>query len=60
MKELRMKEIIPVQWEGDERLLTYSLYGLSKDGKLYRMDGKCTGWIPQNMKLAVCAKEHKC
>lgn len=38
--------------------LTYCTYGLSSEGWVYRWDGKCSGWLPQNMEVAECLEDH--
>ncbi len=57
--EIEMKQIAIAPWDGSNGGRTYSVFGLGEDGKVYRFDGKCTGWIPQNMRIAPCAKEHR-
>lgn len=38
--------------------LTYSTFGLSNDGKVFRFDPKCDAWIPWSMKIATCKNDH--
>jgi hypothetical protein len=57
-KQLKMKQILSAPWDGRDGR-TYSIFALGEDGVVYRFDGKCTGWIPQNMTIAECADTHK-
>lgn len=56
--ELKFKQILGVQYESKGRL-NGSLYGLGFNGRVYRWDGKCSGWIPYRMDIAECDSEHK-
>ena len=56
--ELKMQQLYIAPW-GRNGDLSYSVFGLTTEGKVYRWDGKCTGWIPWNMHEAECAAEHK-
>lgn len=57
-EEVRFQQcwVAPFQFPGGA--LTYSTFGLSTDGKVYRFDPKCDGWIPWSMKVATCKNEH--
>jgi|SRR5580692_4614868 hypothetical protein len=56
--EVKMQQLYIAPW-GRDGDVSYSVIGLSVEGKVYRWDGKCTGWIPWNMHEAECAAEHK-
>lgn len=58
MKSLRFKQILAAQWEGDTGM-TYSVLALSEDGKVYRYDPKCEGWIPWPDQETSCRENHK-
>jgi hypothetical protein len=53
-----MQQVLALPWDGNTGR-TYSVLGLAKDGRVYRYDLSCGGWIPWSMKVARCAKEHK-
>jgi hypothetical protein len=57
-RNLKMKQILAAPWDGATGR-TYSIFALGRDGVVYRFDGKCTGWIPQNMAIAKCSDTHK-
>lgn len=59
-KTLRMKQIMTAPW-GTQGNLSYSTFGLSSDGKVYRYDPECEGWLPNAMVEAgaSCIAEHK-
>lgn len=54
MNELTFAEIHIAPWDGANGLRSYSVIGLTKEGKVYRYDAKCDGWIPWSMTLADC------
>lgn len=56
---LKFKQLLSLEYERKGRMLNSSLFGLSSDGKVYRWDGKCSGWIPYKMEIAACSHEHK-
>ena len=58
MKQLKFKQIISAEWEGNYGQ-TYSIIALSEDGRVYRYDAKCEGWIPWSMDEATCKDDHK-
>lgn len=47
MKEVSFKSCWAAPWKD-----TYSTYGLTEDGKVYRWDGGCCAWLPLNMEVA--------
>lgn len=53
-KQLRMKQIVIAPWQGSDGGMTYSTLGLGEDGKVYRYDAACEGWIQYHMKDAEC------
>jgi hypothetical protein len=55
--EVRFKQIIVGQFTSD-RGGGYSTLGLSEDGRVYRYDPHCEGWIPWPMKVASCRESH--
>ena len=52
----KFKQVIVAQWEGDTGN-TYSTFALSEDGRVYRFDVGCQGWLKLPDKLVTC--EHK-
>ena len=55
--QVRMKQIVVAPFT-TERGSSYSTLGLGTDGKVYRYDPKCEGWIAWPMKLAGCRNDH--
>lgn len=55
--EIKMQQICIGQFVTEEGIGSYSVIGLSKDGKVYRYDAGCSGWFPWNMKVVTC--EHR-
>lgn len=58
MKELRMQQIVVAPWSAGGKS-SYSLFGLSDTGKVYRYDPPCEGWLPNGMIEATCLEEHR-
>lgn len=48
--DLRMVQIVAAQWGGQNNKLTYSLFGLSDEGRVYRLSSN-RGWTPMPMNL---------
>jgi hypothetical protein len=38
---------------------SYSVLGVSREGRVYRFDPKCDAWIPWSDKIATCKADHK-
>ncbi len=56
---LKFQQIVVAPWQGDNGM-TYSVIGLEQDGRVYRYDAKCDGWIPWSNELATtCKVPHK-
>jgi hypothetical protein len=59
-EEVRFKQILAAQWTGATNgVQSYSMLGLSEDGRVFRYDPLCEGWIPWSMKIAGCKDSHK-
>jgi hypothetical protein len=56
---IRMQTIVVAPFTGATGTLTYSTLGLSTDGRVYRYDPPCQGWIPWEMVAVTCAGTHK-
>ena len=56
-KTIRFKQLVIAPWEG-ENGMTYSTLALGEDGKVYRYDPQCEGWIPWPDKIANCRMDH--
>lgn len=56
--ELRVKQLIVAPFQVKDGPLTYSTLAVGEDGKAYRYDPKCSGWLPWSMKIATCIDEH--
>jgi hypothetical protein len=57
--ELRVKQIAVAQWRNSDNVLSHSTFALGEDGKVYRFDVKCNGWMPLPMNIVHCRSEHK-
>jgi hypothetical protein len=55
---VRLKEIVAASFTTTTGS-SYSLLGLSTNGRVYRYDPKCEAWIPWSDKIATCKKDHK-
>lgn len=49
------KQVVIAQWEG--ATLSYSTLALGEDGRVYRYDVGCQGWLPLPNTLVEC--EHR-
>lgn len=47
--DLKMTQIVACPWDGDTGR-TYSIIALDKQGRVWRYDAKCAGWIAWHMK----------
>jgi hypothetical protein len=56
--EVRFKQLLAGQFSTDGGI-SYSLIGLSEDGRVFRYDPKCSGWIPWPMTIAECREQHE-
>jgi len=54
---IRMVQIVAAHWGSSP--LSYSVIGLDTQGRVWRYDGKCSGWIPWNMEPAICEQPHR-
>lgn len=43
---VKMRQILAAQFQSAGGGLTYSLFGLGRDGIVYRYDPQCVSWIP--------------
>ncbi len=58
-KVLQLQQIIAGPFENTKnKILSYSLVGLSIEGHVYRYDPHCQGWLALGMTEATCVKEH--
>lgn len=57
MRELKVKSLHIAQWDSPKGR-TYSTLAVGTDGKVYRYDPKCEGWIAWSMKIAGCRAKH--
>ncbi len=59
MNEVRFQQCWVGQYTDSRNKITFSTYGLTHEGKVYRFDGFCSAWLPLNMEIALCTEEHK-
>lgn len=59
MSELKAAQIIVAPFQKVGGPLSYSIIALGVDGRVYRYDPKCEGWLPWSMKVATCIDDHK-
>ncbi len=59
MNEVRFQQCWVGQYTDSRNKITFSIYGLTHEGKVYRFDGFCSAWLPLNMEVALCIEEHK-
>jgi len=57
VKTIKMQQILAAPFNGTGGL-TYSMFGLGRDGVVYRYDTQCEGWIPWPNKIANCRSKH--
>lgn len=57
-EELVLQQIVAAPFTS-AGIQSYSVLGLSNDGKVYRYDPKCLGWVPWSMTVAGCRDKHK-
>lgn len=55
--EVRFAQILAAPFATDAGA-SYSLVGLTHDGRVFRFDPKCQGWIPWPMAIAECREQH--
>lgn len=58
-KTVKFVQIIAGQFSQDLGRLSYSVLGVSTNGRVYRFDPKCDAWIPWSNKVATCKEKHK-
>ena len=58
MGDLKVKQIVVAPFQVLGGPLSYSVLALGTDGKVYRYDPKCRGWLPWSMTIAACIDEH--
>lgn len=51
---LRFKQIEVAPWDDDDGRRHYSTLALGQDGRVYRYDAQCNGWIAWSDRLATC------
>lgn len=56
--EVRFKQLLAGQFSTADGM-SYSLIGLSEDGRVFRYDPKCEGWIQWPMTVAECREQHE-
>ncbi len=57
-REVRFSQILAAPFATDAGA-SYSLIGLTPDGRVFRYDPKCEGWIPWPMSIAGCREQHE-
>ena len=58
-KQLKMKQIISGQFISQDGSGSYCVIGLSEEGKVYRYDANCRGWIEWNMTISSCGRHNR-
>ncbi len=58
-KTVKFVQITAAQFSQDLGRLSYSVLGVSTNGRVYRYDPKCDAWIPWSNKVATCKEKHK-
>lgn len=53
-----MQQIIVAPWSSGKGS-SYSIFGLTTEGKMFRYDRPCDNWLPCGMEIAVCYPEHE-
>lgn len=56
---LRFAQITVANWHDDDGRLHYSTLALGIDGRVYRYDAACNGWVAWSDRLATCEGRHK-
>lgn len=56
--DLHFIEVHIAPWEGANGRRSYSVIGLTGEGRVYRYDAACDGWVPWSMRI-VTECEHK-
>ncbi len=56
--KLRVKQLLVAPFQSVGGPLSYSVLALGEDGKVYRYDPRCKGWLPWSMEIATCLDEH--
>lgn len=52
MAEVRFKQLVAANWVSNDGRMSYTLFGLTEDGVVYRQTGRTTAngeWIRENM-----------
>lgn len=57
--KVKMVQITTGHFSGKDGSSSYSVLGVSTNGRVYRYDPKCDAWIPWSNKVATCKKKHK-
>lgn len=51
---LRFTQIVVANWHDENKRMHYSTLALGIDGRVYRYDAQCNGWIVWSDRLATC------